>query len=93
MQDGKWVQMTGEKFTLNNIAKGTRLSAEDIMKAFDPTVKSAQNIAKRDTDNDGLTDLEEFAMGTNPVHWDSDGDGMSDLWEVMRGMNPLKKGR
>ena len=91
MQDDKWVQLTGEKFTLNNIAKGTRLSAEDIMKAFDPTVKSAQDIAKRDTDNDGLTDLEEFAMGTNPVHWDSDGDGMSDLWEVMRGMNPLKK--
>ena len=90
MKNGKWVQTTGEKFTLNNITKGEPLSAEDIMKAFDPTVKAAGDIAKRDTDNDGLTDIEEFAMGTNPVHWDSDGDGMSDLWEVMRGMNPLK---
>jgi len=88
--DGKWVQLTGEKFTLNNITKGDALSAEDIMKAFDPTVRASGDIATRDTDNDGLTDLEEFAMGTNPVHWDSDGDGMSDLWEVMRGLNPLK---
>ena len=90
MKDGKWVQTTGEKFTLNNITKGEPLSAEDIMKAFDPTVKSSEDISTRDTDNDGLTDLEEFAMGTNPIHWDSDGDGMSDLWEVMRGLNPLK---
>ena len=91
MDGDKWVQLTGEKFTLNNITKGEPLSAEDIMKAFDPTVRATgANIAARDTDNDGLSDLEEFAMGTNPVHWDSDGDGMSDLWEVMRGMNPLK---
>ena len=90
INDGKWVQLTGEKFTLNNITKGDPLSPEDIMKAFDPTVMASGDIATRDTDNDGLTDLEEFAMGTNPVHWDSDGDGMNDLWEVMRGLNPLK---
>ena len=90
INDGKWVQLTGEKFTLNNITKGDKISPEDIMKAFDPTVRASGDIATRDTDNDGLTDLEEFAMGTNPVHWDSDGDGMSDLWEVMRGLNPLK---
>ena len=78
INDGKWVQLTGEKFTLNNITKGDPLSPEDIMKAFDPTVMASGDIATRDTDNDGLTDLEEFAMGTNPVHWDSDGDGMND---------------
>ncbi len=69
MDGDKWVQLTGEKFTLNNITKGEPLSAEDIMKAFDPTVRASGDIATRDTDNDGLTDLEEFAMGTNPVHW------------------------
>ena len=94
MSDGKWVQMKGSRFTLNNIAVGEELSSADIMAAFDPTVRAAgdeDDIASRDTDNDGLTDMEEFYMGTNPVHWDSDGDGMSDLWEIMRGMNPLKR--
>ena len=90
MDGAKWVQMTGSKFDLNNIAKGVELSPKDIMDAFDPTKKANGDVASRDTDNDGLTDIEEFAMGTNPVHWDSDGDGMSDLWEVMRGMNPLR---
>ena len=60
INDGKWVQLTGEKFTLNNITKGDPLSPEDIMKAFDPTVMASGDIATRDTDNDGLTDLEEF---------------------------------
>ena len=91
--DGKWTQMKGSRFTLNNIAVGEEISPAEIMDAFDPTVKARGNeddIRQRDTDNDGLTDFEELAMGTNPVHWDSDGDGMSDLWEIMRGMNPLK---
>ena len=92
--DGKWTQMKGSRFTLNNIAVGEEITPAEIMDAFDPTVKARGNeddIRQRDTDNDGLTDFEELAMGTNPVHWDSDGDGMSDLWEVMRGMNPLKQ--
>ncbi len=32
-----------------------------------------------DDDNDGLTDDEELARGTNPLNTDSDGDGVSDL--------------
>ena len=90
MDGTNWVQMTGSRFDLNNIAKGVEIAPKEIMDAFDPTKKANGDVASRDTDNDGLTDLEEFAMGTNPVHWDSDGDGMSDLWEVMRGMNPLR---
>ena len=94
MVDGKWVQMTGSRFTLNNITMGVEISPAEIRDAFNPTVKARgeeADIRQRDTDNDGLTDFEELAMGTNPVHWDSDGDGMNDLWEVMRGMNPLKQ--
>ncbi len=32
----------------------------------------------QDSDNDGLTDLEEERLGTNPQKADSDGDGLSD---------------
>ncbi|HAS81965.1 MAG TPA: hypothetical protein DCS43_04655, partial [Verrucomicrobia bacterium] len=43
-----------------------------------------------DTDGDGLTDYEEFAIhGTDPLDPDSDGDGMPDGWEVDNGLDPL----
>lgn len=42
-----------------------------------------------DDDNDGLTDEEEAAIGTDPLNPDSDGDGISDGDEVDAGTNPL----
>ncbi|MCP5408948.1 MAG: PKD domain-containing protein [Chromatiaceae bacterium] len=41
-----------------------------------------------DDDNDGLTDVQEIALGTNPLNSDSDGDGDSDGDEVAYGSNP-----
>ena len=89
---GEWKRLKGERFQLEDIAKGVPISSDEIAKLFNPTEAPTgeEDLTKRDSDNDGLTDLEEFAMGTNPLHWDTDGDGMSDLWEIMRGMNPLK---
>ena len=34
--------------------------------------------ADGDFDGDGLTNLEEFLLGTNPTLFDSDGDGLDD---------------
>ena len=42
-----------------------------------------------DSDNDGLTEVQEFYQGTNPLAFDSDNDGMADGWEVAQGLNPL----
>ncbi|MBK7644959.1 MAG: hypothetical protein IPJ19_18265 [Planctomycetes bacterium] len=42
----------------------------------------APNPASTDQDSDGLTDLEEEALGTDPLDRDSDGDGLLDGWEV-----------
>ena len=42
-----------------------------------------------DFDEDGLSDLEEISLGTNPVHWDSDGDGLPDYYELFNGLDPL----
>ena len=42
-----------------------------------------------DSDSDGLTDLQEYQNGTNPIDTDSDDDHMLDGWEVDNGLNPL----
>lgn len=43
----------------------------------------------KDSDNDGLTDVEELLYGTNPSNPDSDGDGYSDGAELKSLFNPL----
>ena len=45
-----------------------------------------------DSDQDGLTDQEEQALGTDPHNADTDGDGYSDGAEVRSGYDPLKAG-
>jgi hypothetical protein len=43
-----------------------------------------------DSDQDGLTNTEEKAYGTDPYKADTDGDGYSDGVEVKSGYDPLK---
>ncbi len=71
---------------------GATITSAEIMAEFDPLDPMAPDA---DIDNDGLTNLEEYELGTNPIHWDSDGDYMADGWEVMRDpsgveLNPLR---
>jgi endonuclease/exonuclease/phosphatase family metal-dependent hydrolase len=47
-------------------------------------------LANVDSDGDGLTDEEEWAMGTDPDDADTDGDGLTDGFEAALGLtNPL----
>ena len=94
MFNGTWHRMTGSRFNPANPGEGTPISSEEIAAAFDPlqkraAVQTAAAWSVKDFDHDGLTDLEEFYLGTNPVTWDSDGDGVSDFYEVMAGTDPL----
>jgi hypothetical protein len=41
-----------------------------------------------DADNDGSTDAQEYAAGTDPNNADSDGDGLNDGAEATAGTNP-----
>ncbi len=45
-----------------------------------------------DIDKDGLSNLDEFTMKTNPIIADSDGDGFSDGIEVINSQNPWGQG-
>lgn len=50
-----------------------------------------KNDEKIDSDKDGLTDLEEKEIGTNPQLFDTDGDTLGDYKEhIELGTNPLK---
>jgi hypothetical protein len=53
------------------------------------TTKQEQSDSlSRDTDGDGIKDVDEIRMGLNPRSRDTDGDGVSDLDELGRS-NPL----
>ncbi|HHC23974.1 MAG TPA: hypothetical protein ENK58_00965, partial [Desulfobacterales bacterium] len=45
--------------------------------------------ATGDRDEDGLTNLEEYEIGTNPNLEDTDDDGMTDGYEADNGLDPL----
>jgi len=64
---------------------GAIIPAATIATAFDPLV--AGNPAQ-DLDGDGLSNIEEYGLGTDPINWDSDGDTMADGWENFRNLNP-----
>lgn len=93
--DGQWRRLTGSRFNIATPGKGDPIPSEQIAAAFDPLSKHPEvqddslGWDVKDFDGDGLTDLEEYVLGTNPVNWDSDGDGMSDFYEVMNGTDPL----
>jgi hypothetical protein len=50
---------------------------------------SLDNQADADPDNDMLTNLQEYQIGTDPASNDTDGDGMLDGPEVAAGLDPF----
>jgi len=53
--------------------------------------KSIFDISGLDSDSDGLSDKEEYKLGTNPYSADSDEDGYTDAEEVTANFDPLEQ--
>lgn len=76
-----------EEFGLGDAdADGMPSEFESLYDFLDPFDASD---AAEDFDNDGLTNLEEFQVGTEPDNPDTDGDGVIDGDEIAAGANPL----
>lgn len=57
---------------------------------FDPSDSSNPSDAVSDPDHDGLSPLEEYLLGLDPLNPDSDGDGLGDGTEQARGLSPTQ---
>ena len=77
-KDGLIAHATYDELETYNYALG----ADDVKASYDM-------IVRRDSDHDGLTDMEEVRLGLQLNNPDTDGDGMVDGWEVTWGLNPL----
>ena len=86
-ENGRHRFLTGERYVPTRPDKGALITSAEICRAFDPVVYN-DKVASRDTDNDGIPDVLEFELGTNPIHWDTDQDGLPDGWELANGLNP-----
>jgi len=81
--------MTGREYCPTNVTTWYVISNQEIRDTFDPVASGGADL---DPDNDGLDNIEEMALGTDPIDWDTDNDGLPDGWEVLYNMNPLLVG-
>lgn len=72
-------------------ASSACMAPEDFLPLDDPKGEDSgvEGWYGHDSDEDGLQDRDEEALGTDPEDPDSDGDGFTDGDEVSRGTNPL----
>jgi uncharacterized protein YegL len=75
-------------FTVSDDASSSGDCLPDRYKEF-YGIDAAVDHTGLDSDDDGLTDCEEFSRGTNPRNPDTDGDGAGDGCEVTAGRDPL----
>ena len=81
--NGRHRYLTGRRFDPQAPSVGRLITPKEIEAIFNPRDPGDKSAAlTRDTDNDGLPDLIEFELGTDPLHWDTDGDGLPDGYEV-----------
>ncbi len=93
-ENGEYKKLTGRRYNPKDPMHPEIITSEEIASLYDPRHDlsgAASPGPTTDTDNDGLTDLVELALGTNPFDFDTDGDGLPDGYELaISKTDPLK---
>ncbi len=79
------VDTTGLAFDVNDALNNGASDTDNSNNTTTPEVNFREVL---DSDNDGLSDIEEGVQGTDPTNPDSDGDSILDGSEVADGTNP-----
>lgn len=86
----------GRQYLLQVVAKSGQSAfrwdyalAWQIMDLIDTDGDGIPDITDTDDDNDGLSDIDELAAGTDPLDADTDNDLVMDGTEILAGTNPL----
>jgi len=96
--DGSWTNHSIEvpaglhTITFSYFKNGNYSSADDTVFIDNITYDSAEFGTASDTDNDGLSDIDERVHSTDMYLVDSDGDGVNDGDEVNAGTDPRTAG-
>lgn len=92
---GIWKVVSEGGFTYYDEKNATTTPEEWIIKHASTTLPENETELKPgiDTDADGLTDLEEGALGTKTTLSDTDADGYSDISELFNLYNPAGAGK
>ena len=96
--DGNWTNHSIEvpaglhTITFSYFKNGNYSSADDTVFIDNITYDSAEFGTASDTDNDGLSDIDERVHSTDMYLVDSDGDGVNDGDEVNAGTDPRTAG-
>ena len=88
MEGTNHLYQIGHRYNPADPAHPTIITPDEIKQVMDPLAPYAFS-DETDTDNDGVPDLLEFEIGTNPFEFDTDGDGLPDGYEVLIGTKPL----
>ena len=80
----------------NGLGSGSSASSATLLatrslaaRTAQPWLFTEQSLGLLDSDRDGISDVDEIRIGTNPFDPDSDHDGFPDGLEIALGSNPL----
>jgi len=80
--------LAGFQKKMEDAVKAAETEQQPGRSVSDVVFDAMKEVAERDTDDDGVPDVREQALGTNPLDPDTDDDGLADGVEINAGLDP-----